>query len=177
MNPLDNRPEPPSQADEWATLNGFLDHLRATVRWKVADLGPGQLMQTHPPSKLTMIGLVRHLAYVEDVWSNVVLWGGKPVPPWDGVDWDVDGDWEFDSALVEPPEASFELWHTAVDRSRDLIAAAHAEGGMERLAEGSRPDGLRPNVRWILVHLIEEYSRHCGHLDLLRESIDGRVGE
>jgi hypothetical protein len=93
------------------------------------------------------------------------------------VDWKADPDWDWHSAAKDTPEQLLTIWQDAVARSRSLVAAALADGGLERLARRGWPDGRSPSLRWILVHMIEEYARHNGHADLLRESVDGLTGE
>jgi len=90
---------------------------------------------------------------------------------------EADPDWDWRSAAGDSPEQLFALWQDAVDRSRSLIAEALADGGLERLARLTWPDGRASSLRWILVHMIEEYARHNGHADLLREAVDGLTGE
>jgi len=98
-------------------------------------------------------------------------------PPRCTVDWKADPDWEWHSAAEDTPGQLFALWQDAVARSRSRVAEALADGALERLARRTWPDGRAPSLRWILVHLIEEYARHNGHADLLRESVDGLSGE
>ena len=100
-----------------------------------------------------------------------------PEPPWDTVDWDADPDWEWRTAAEDTAEQLFALWEHACDRSRALAADALAEGGLGGLAKRTWPDGTAPSLRWIVCHMIEEYARHNGHADLLRESVDGITGE
>ncbi len=171
------RPEPPLAADETATLVGFLDYQRATLAWKCSGLDAAGLTATVGASSMTLGGLLKHLAYVEADWFSRWLHGQDRRPPWDTVDWKADPDWEWHSAAEDSPEELFALWEDAVARSRTLVAEALAEGGLDRLARRSWPDGQAPSLRWILVHLIEEYARHNGHADLLRESVDGLTGE
>lgn len=171
------RPEPPLAGDEAGTLLGFLDFQRATLAWKCAGLDSEGLSATVGASSLTLGGLLKHLAYVEDSWFSESLFGREPQPPWDTVDWKADRDWEWHSAAGDSPDHLRLLWQDAVDRSRSLTGEALADGGLDRLARRSRRDGTRPSLRWILVHMIEEYSRHNGHADFLRESIDGLTGE
>ena len=179
MSNLDEqgRPEPPVAADETATLLGFLDFHRATLAWKVSGLDAEGLRATVGPSSMTLGGMLKHLAYVEDQWFSRWLRGRDPAPPWDTVDWKADRDWDWHSAAEDTPEQLRALWGDAVARSRSLVAQALDDGGLERLARRAWPDGRSPSLRWILVHLIEEYSRHNGHADLLRESLDGLTGE
>jgi uncharacterized damage-inducible protein DinB len=171
------RPEPPLAADETATLLGFLDYQRATLAWKVEGLGTAGLQATVPPSTMTLGGLLKHLAYVEDHWCSKFLHDRAPSPPWDSVDWSADPDWDWHSAVEDTPEHLYGMWQDAVARSRALVAQALADGGLDRLADRAWPSGEAPSLRWILLHLVEEYARHNGHADLLRESVDGSTGE
>jgi hypothetical protein len=93
------------------------------------------------------------------------------------VDWDADPDWDWHSAAADTPAQIYALWEDSVARSRALVAEALAGGGLERLAQRGWPDGRAPSLRWIIVHMIEEYARHAGHADLIRESLDGLTGE
>jgi uncharacterized damage-inducible protein DinB len=171
------RPEPPLAADETATLLGFLDYQRATLAWKCSGLDAAGLEATVAASSMTLGGLLKHLAYVEDLWCSRWLLGRDPAPPWDTVDWKADPDWDWHSAAEDTPEQLQRIWQDAVARSRSLVTEALAGGGLERLARRTWPDGRAPSLRWILLHLVEEYARHNGHADLLRESVDGLTGE
>lgn len=135
------------------------------------------LAATVAASSMTLGGMLKHLTWAEDLWCSRWLHGRDPEPPWDTVDWDADRDWEWRSAAEDSPEQLLARWPDAVARSRALVAEALADGGLERLAKRTWPDGRAPSLRWILVHLIEEYARHNGHADLLRESVDGLTGE
>jgi uncharacterized damage-inducible protein DinB len=179
MSNLDEhgRPEPPLAADETATLLGFLDFQRATLAWKCSGLDAAGLGATVGPSSMTLGGMLKHLAYVEDSWFSRWLHGHDRQPPWDTVDWKADPDWDWHSAAEDTPDQLRAMWQDTVDRSRSLVAQALDDGGLERLARRAWPDGRSPSLRWILVHMIEEYSRHNGHADLLRESVDGLTGE
>jgi uncharacterized damage-inducible protein DinB len=179
MTDLDEhgRPEPPLAADETATLLGFLDYQRATLAWKCSGLDAAGLRATTAASSMTLGGILKHLAYVEDLWFSRWLHGQERQPPWDTVDWNADPDWDWESAAEDTPEELHALWQGAVDRSRSLVAEALADGGLEQLARRTWPDGRAPSLRWILTHMIEEYARHNGHADLLRESVDGQTGE
>jgi uncharacterized damage-inducible protein DinB len=179
MTDLDEqgRPEPPLAAGEVATLLGFLEFQRATLQWKCAGLDAAGLGATVAASSMTLGGMLKHLAGVEDYWCSQWLHGRDPEPPWDTVDWDADPDWDWHSAAGETPEQLLTLWENAVARSRALVAEALTDGGLERLARRTWPDGRAPSLRWILCHMIEEYARHNGHADLIRESVDGLTGE
>jgi uncharacterized damage-inducible protein DinB len=171
------RPEPPIAADETATLLGFLDFQRATLAWRCGGLDADGLRATVAASSMTLGGLLKHMALVEDHWFWQSLHGGDESAPWDTVDWEADRDWEWHTAAEDSPEQLFTLWHDAVARSRSLVADALADGGLDQLARRTWPDGRAPSLRWILAHMIEEYARHNGHADLLRESVDGVTGE
>jgi len=171
------RPEPPPTGDEAATLLGFLDYQRATFEWKCAGVDAAGLRATIAASTMTLGGLLKHLAYVEDHWFSRSLQDRDLPAPWAGVDWSADPDWEWHSAAEDSPDELLALWRGAVGRSRGEAAAALAEGGMGRAARRTWPDGRAPSLRWIVVHMIEEYARHNGHADLLRESVDGLTGE
>ena len=171
------RPEPPLAADEMATLVGFLDYQRATFAWKCAGLDAEGLAATIAASSMTLGGRMKHLALVEDYWLTQWLGGRDSPAVWDGVDWDADPDWDWHSARDDTPERLRSLWGDAVARSRDVLAGAVFEGGPDQLARRQWPDGRAPSLRWILCHMIEEYARHNGHADLLREAVDGETGE
>ena len=171
------RPEPPLAGDEAATLLGFLDFQRATLAWKCEGLDAAGLSATTAASSMTLGGILKHMACVESGWFSRSLHGRDREPPWDTVDWDADPDWDWHSAADDTPEQLFALWQDAMDRSRSRVADALSDGGLGRLAQRTWPDGRAPSLRWILVHMIEEYARHNGHADLLRESIDGQTGE
>nr|BFE59014.1 DinB family protein [Dactylosporangium thailandense] len=171
------RPEPPPDGDEAATLLGFLDYQRATLAWKCSGLGADALRATVGASPMTLGGLLKHLAYVEDDWFAYRLDGEERPEPWAGVDWAADPDWEWHSAAGDGPEELRRLWRSSVAEARERTAAALRDGGLGRVAARPWADGRSPSLRWILCHMIEEYARHNGHADLLRESIDGATGE
>jgi uncharacterized damage-inducible protein DinB len=169
------RPEPPLAADEAGTLLGFLEYQRATLAWKCSGLDAVGLQATVAASSMTLGGMLEHLARVEDLCFSQRLRGRDAVPPWDTADWAE----EWHSAAEDTPEELLALWQDAVARSRVRVAEAMAEGGLDRLATGipSSWGPEPPSLRWILVHMIEEYARHNGHADLLRESVDGATGD
>jgi uncharacterized damage-inducible protein DinB len=171
------RPEPPQAADELETLLGFLDYQRATLEWKCTGVDAVGLSATVGASSMTLGGLLKHLAWAEEYWFARRLLGHKPTDIWASVDWDADPDWEWTSASDDSPEDLFSLWHDAVDRSRTCVQEALADGGLDRLAATPWPNGEAPSLRWIITHMLEEYSRHNGHADLLREAVDGETGE
>ncbi len=179
MTDLDEhgRPEPPVAGDEADTLVGVLEFQRATLAWKCEGLDAAGLRATVGASSMTLGGLLKHMAMVEDGWFSRSLHGRDRPSPWAGVDQVADPDWEWRTAAEDTPEELRALWQDAVARSRALVAEALADGGPARPARRSWPDGRTPSLRWILCHMIEEYARHNGHADLLRESVDGRTGE
>jgi hypothetical protein len=171
------RAEPPVAGDETATLLGSLERQRATLAWKCGGLDAAGLRVTVAASSITLGGLLKHLALVEaDTFSGKLL-GRDPGPPWNTVDWDADPDWEWRSAAEDSPEQLHALWQGAVGRSRAVVAEALAGGGLEQLSRRAWPDGRAPSLRRLLIDLIEEYARHVGHADLIRESVDGLTGE
>ncbi|MBX3093243.1 MAG: DinB family protein [Cryobacterium sp.] len=173
----EGRTEPPLASDELGTLLGFLDYHRATLAWKTSGLDSASLNTRLSPSTMTLGGLLKHLAWVEDLWFSCRLHGNEPADAWASVDWDSDPDWEWNSASDNTPDELREFWSSAVDASRVHMELALADGGLDRLIAVPRRNGERASLRWVLVHMIEEYARHNGHADLLRENVDGSTGE
>jgi hypothetical protein len=155
-------------------LAQYLDYQRETVLWKTEGLTQQQLAQKHPPSELTLAGLLYHLSLVEEDWMEVRFSGLPDREPWDTVDWDADRNWEFRAATRLEPEDLRDRYREACERSRQVVSAAV---GLDQLSAKALRDGHHFTLRWVLLHLIEETSRHAGHADLLREAIDGTVGE
>ena len=171
------RTEPPYAADEAATLLGFLDFQRATFAWKTDGLDAAGLNVRIAASSMTLGGMLKHLSYVEDWWFSGCLHDQDPAPdlPRDGLD--AEPDWDWDSAAADSPEWLRSLWQQTVARSRSHVDQALAADGLGQLSKYAFKDGSSPSLRWILTHMIEEYARHNGHADLIRESIDGATGE
>jgi uncharacterized damage-inducible protein DinB len=167
----DKRVEPPPTGDERATLTGFLNYQRQTLLLKCAGLSPEQLLErATPPSTLCLLGLVRHLTDVEYGWLQVRFA--------DAEDIELYGPGDADLAVTEADPDSvaqaFALFAEQVARDDAVLAGAELDG----LSAQAHPvTGQRYSLRWILCHLIEEYARHNGHADLLRQAIDGTVGE
>jgi len=159
---------------ELELLQQYLDQQRETVLRKAEGLSRGQLGQSLPPSTLTLGGLLHHLALVEETWLEVRFLGLPEREPWAGLDWDADPDWEFRTAAEQDPDALRRRYWEACERSRDVVAGA---SGLDQLSVVARGDGRHFSLRWVLLHLIEETARHAGHADLLREAVDGTVGE
>ena len=169
--------EPPIAGTEIEHLLGALDRLRATFRWKADDLDAPGLQARIGASSLTLGGLLKHLAAVEDYMFSTKL-SGEPIgAPWEDSGWDGSNEWEFTSAASDPPETLYALWDGAVERSRARLDTALANGGLDQLVHVSGPDGRHASLRRLVCDLIEEYGRHTGHADLLREAVDGLVGE
>ena len=126
---------------------------------------------------MTLGGLLKHMALVEDDYFTRRLHGRDPGPPWNAVDWDADAEREWHSAGEDTPEQLMTLWQDAVARSRSAVAEALSDGCLDQLAHVRWPDGRAPSLRRMMIDMIEEYARHVGHADLIRESVDGLVGE
>jgi uncharacterized damage-inducible protein DinB len=147
---------------------------------KCSGLSQAQLAQALPPSDMTLGGMMKHLAIVDQSWFEDDFTGRGLMPPFDTVDWDADRDWEWHTAKDDTPQQLLALFDEAVRRSDAVLDEALSAGsaGLDGLsvAEDPRGDG-RFSLRWILLHMIEEYARHNGHADLIRESIDGTTGQ
>ena len=168
---------PPMAGTELETLLGALERQRGYVVWKCGGVDAAGLRQPLGPSTMTLGGLLKHLALVEDHTLGKELLGLEIPAPFTGVDWDADPNWEWRTAADDSPDYLLRLWQDAAGRSRANVAEALAEGGLDRLAAEARRDGRRPSLRRLLIDMIEEYARHVGHIDLLREAVDGLVGE
>lgn len=154
-------------------LLGFLDLYRATLIRKAAGLPPEQLARPLPPSNLTLGGLLKHMAVVEDDWFTSDMAGEDMPEPWASVDWDADRDWEHNSAKDDTPQELLALFEAACARSRAVVESCNS---LDQASVKTDRKGNHYTLRWILVHMIEEYARHCGHADLIREAIDGQRG-
>lgn len=168
--------EPPELAGERATLIDYLRHYRLTLELKCADLDAGAMARRSvPPSNLSLLGLVRHMADVERYWFREVM-AGQDAPR--HYPRDSDRDDEFDGAVGDPA-----VVRQAWDNWRQEIAFAErfVEEAKDLDIRGSYDQGPENRgtieLREVILHMIEEYARHCGHADLLRERIDGRVGQ
>ena len=158
-------------ADERSMLESWLEYHRATLEVKCDGVPPERLAErTVPPSDLSLLGLVRHMADVERNWCRDV-WLGEDAPGIYYTDDDPDGD--FLNAQGSDVDEAFATWHRECDNARATIAGA----ALDDLSKRSHPTKGPVSLRWILIHLIEEYARHNGHADLLRQALDGAVGE
>ncbi len=167
------RHDPDPTGNERAILEQFLDYHRVTLLHKAEGLTADQLRQPLPTSSLTLAGLLKHLANVEDHWIQVRFLGNPQPDPWASAPWEDDPDWDLHSAVHDDPDALRALYRAACERTRQSLATAN----LDDLSVGVNHDGEQWNLRWILTHMVEETARHNGHADLLREAIDGSVGE
>jgi uncharacterized damage-inducible protein DinB len=168
---LPARTEPPAAGDERAVLHGFLDYQRDTLLLKCAGLSPEQLLaRSVPSSALCLLGLVRHLTEVEFGWLHVRFAGGEDVEFYGPGDADL----EVAEADERSVAAAFARFAETVALSRVIIADAELSAPT---VQAHPVTGQRYSLRWILTHLIEEYARHNGHADLIRQAVDGAVGE
>ena len=171
------RPEAPANADETATLLGFLDFQRATLEWKCAGLDASGMNARVGMSSMTLGGILKHMALVENSWFTRSLHAGEYGAPFDTIDWSVQPDWDWESAVDNSPDELRQIWRDSVSESRRQVERALHSGGLDQLSKRAWADGTSPSLRWILCHMIEEYARHNGHADLLREFVDGETGE
>ena len=162
-----DRADPPYETDERTMLLAWLEYHRDTLASKCEDLTDDQLrMRSVPPSNLSLIGLVRHMAEVELHWFRFWLGGQEPNPRYEG-DADLD---DIDDADVAE---AFAYWRSECAHAREVVASFWS---LDDVGAG-QTKGAGISVRWTLVHMIEEYARHNGHADLLREAIDGTTGD
>jgi hypothetical protein len=169
--------EPPLAGTEETQLIGALERMRTTFRFKADGLDAAGLSQRIGKSSLTLGGLLKHLALCEDNMFTNKLDGSSLGELWADADWDADPDWEFTTAASDSPETLYGLWDGAVERSRQRLAAALAkDGGLGQLTAAGW-GGEHASLRRLVTDLIEEYGRHTGHADLLREAVDGVTGE
>jgi len=168
------RTDPPQRGTESELLYAFLDYQRATLERKTAGLDAAQLARTLPPSTMTLAGMLKHLALVEDYWFSYVFAGNDVAPVFRDVDWKAEPDWDWTSAVADEPAALRALHDGTVVHSRAVVAGEELHAASVR---ANRRTGEKFSLRWIVLHMIEEYARHNGHADLIRESIDGQRGE
>jgi hypothetical protein len=171
MSDSDTPWEPPIAGTEVEAVLGALDRLRATFRWKADDLDAAGLGTRVGASTLTLGGLLKHLARCEDDTFTHGLRGAPIGEPWTSLGGD-----SFDTDGLSPTQL-YALWDGAVERARERLGAVLVHGGLDQPVHLAWPDGQRANLRRLLCDLIEEYGRHTGHADLIREAVDGRVGE
>ncbi|MGH3731828.1 MAG: DUF664 domain-containing protein [Acidimicrobiales bacterium] len=153
------RPEPPLAEDEVATLRGFLEYQRATFAWKRRGLDAAGLATSVASSSMTLGGMMKHLALVEESWSSEQLMDRESMPPWNGVEWTSDPDREWRTARDDTPEQLAELWRESVQEANAAFDEALRARGLDQLERRKWPDGRAPSPRGILCHMIEEYAR------------------
>jgi hypothetical protein len=169
--------EPPLAGDDVETALGQLERQRRTFAWKTGGLDAAGLSAKVGSSSMTLGRLVKHLAMVEEDYFRCRLHGREPGPPWNAVDWENDPEWPWHSADGDSPDELYALYRNAVAQSRALLEEALADGkGLDRPI-ALEFDGETISLRWLMANLIEEYARHVGHADLIREAVDGLVGE
>jgi Protein of unknown function (DUF664) len=169
--------EPPIAGTEAEALVAALDRLRTTFRWKADGMDAAGLGMRVGASSLTLGGLLKHLAADEDHKFAVKLSGEPMDPVWDDNGWDSSDDWEFESAADDSPEQLYDLYDGAVARARARLDVAIVDRGLDGEVAVTDGEGHHANLRRLVCDMIEEYGRHTGHADLLREAVDGRVGE
>jgi len=159
--------------DERGVLEDYLKNYRLTLAVKCAGLTPEQLAtRAVPPSSMSLLGLVRHMAGVEHHWFRQVVRGDLGTPrPFRTPD-DIDADFNGAVGTADCVDEAFEAWQSAVDDAEQILA-----GTTSLDATGTDLDGETVVLRDLLVHMVEEYARHCGHADLLRECVDGATGD
>ena len=169
----DPRTEPPPRGGELATLAGFLRWQRETLELKCSGLAPAALARRSvEPSTMSLLGLVRHMADVERGWFRSFM-AGQDAPSHFSSREDPDGDFDGARPDAAAVEQAWRAWREEIAFADEFVAAAPS---LE--LTGKREDAWRGplSLRWVLTHMIEEYARHNGHADLLRERIDGAVG-
>ena len=174
MQSLDELIDPPYSGTERETLTTMLDYYRAVLFRKASGLDDEQLRRHLGPSSLTIGILLYHSAFVEDYWFQSVWLTDNSIEPWSSADWKTDQDWEMTRAGALSGEEIREQYQISVARAQAVVEQVSSP---DELSQGKRGAGESVSMRFILVHLIEEYARHCGHADLIRESIDGKTGD
>ncbi len=161
------RVRPAAAADERELLSGFLDWYRETLLWKVRGLSDDQLTRRLVRSQTTLLGLVKHLGYVERNWFQIGF-NGEDLP---NLSSETDPDPDFRIEPDETPARIVAFYREQIARSQAIVAGS-------RLDDVARRPGSKPyTLRWILLHMIEETARHAGHADILRELTDGTTGQ
>ena len=166
--------EPPNSGTELEVLTGFIDFSRSVLLRKSEGLSDAQLRTALAPSTMTLAGILTHMAFVEDYWFGFRVAGRAPGEPWATAPWEDNDDWDWDLAADIPTAEARALFADTVARSRAITA-----GITDLSAPVAAPprEGEPWSIRWVLVHMIEEYNRHLGHADLIREHLDGATGD
>jgi uncharacterized damage-inducible protein DinB len=168
--PLERR-DPPEAVPEKDMLAAFLDYHRATLLWKAEGVSDADLRRAMTPSGVTLLGMIKHLAYVERWWFQAVFLGEKVYFP----ESETDPDIEWRIGPDESTASGLDLYRAECERSRQIVAAAELDDRAR--APRTQPPGGEQSLRWIVLHMIEETARHNGHADIMREAIDGATGE
>lgn len=155
-------------------LQFAVDRVRQQFAWKTGGLDAEQLGRRHPPSTMTLAGLIKHMTFVEDGFTARAA--EQPLgPPWNARTWVENDEWVWQSAVTDAPEDLYARWYDAAARSRATWTQLSADGGLEVVVDADDPDWAQ-NRRRIHIDLLEEYLKHTGHADILREAIDGLTG-
>ena len=163
-----------TSTNERDVLVQYLDYQRETILLKTEGLTKAQLGRKIPSSDLTLAGILYHLALNEEGWFEVQFLGREDREDFAGIDWEADPNYEFRTALEKEPDWLRRRYREACDRARQVTAAADSP---DDVSVSTRIGGKPFTLRWVMLHMIEETARHAGHADLLREAIDGVVGE
>lgn len=168
---------PPVTANERVTLEEFLDYFRSVLLRKADGLDEFQARQRIGVSQMDMLGLIRHMGGVEWWWFSRAFAASDLPDPWPSEE-DADADWHHspDDTLA----AAVAIMHEQIANARAIVAATDSLDQLTAIAVGppDDPDRFGPrSLRWVMVHMIEEYARHCGHADIIRENIDGAVDD
>lgn len=145
-------------------LNAFLERQRATFAWKISTLTTERLRTVHAPTRMTLAGMLKHMARYEDDMSAEFILGETQMAPWNEVDWQADREWDWRTALEEDAQSLYARWVAAVRHSREIVLQA------------IQSDESATPLPYVLANSLEEYARHNGQIDLIREAIDGTVG-
>jgi hypothetical protein len=151
-----------------------VDRARRQFAWKTGGLDAGQLRRTHPPSTMTLAGLIKHMAFVEAGFTATAA-DRSLGPPWDARDWVANDDWSWESAVSDDPLDLYARWYGEAQRARAVWTELSAHDGLDVALERGDPDWVVSRRR-ILIDLLEEYLKHTGHADVLREAVDGLRG-
>lgn len=162
------------RGDDAEMLQFAVDRVRQQFAWKTGGLDAEQLRRRHPPSTMTLAGLIKHMAFVEDGFTGQAA--EQPLgAPWDTRSWVENDEWGWESAVTDDPQELYALWYGAAARSRATWQQLSADGGLDVVIPDEDPKWSR-NRRRILIDLLEEYLKHTGHADVLREAVDGLRG-
>jgi uncharacterized damage-inducible protein DinB len=174
MTELSADPELQPNGDEAALLHSFLDYQRTILLRKAEGITDDQSRTRIEPSEMSLLGLVRHMAEVERNWFRR-RFAAQDAPPHYYNDEDPDGD--FHPTEGDTMAEALDTLRTEIEFARSSTSGTPLDTLAKAIPPKQRIPGWQPNLRWILIHMIEEYARHCGHADLLRQRIDGSVGD